>query len=153
MQKFLAGAVLIGSLILLESPAFALEPQSNNNSQITQEQCKEFKKAHKGHRHKHFNPEKVKERMQIRLSKLVKEGKLSQEKADKVADYYYNFAKERKAKWSKLKGMEPEEKRAYIQKLKQEKRYPLKELVAKGIITTEEAEAIKQAMPHCKCKR
>jgi uncharacterized protein YutE (UPF0331/DUF86 family) len=94
---------------------------------------------------------------------LVEQGVIDQETADKIANYQLDkrisAIGEQKAELEKIKAMAPEERRAYFEKQKAEfesgsaqkskvRKYDLlKALVTDGIITQEQADAIKAALP------
>ena len=54
---------------------------------------------------------------------------------------------ERQADMEKMKNMTPEERQTYMQQLKGKKTSPIEQLVKDNVITSEQADAIRDAMP------
>lgn len=86
------------------------------------------------------------EKITASLSTLVEKGTINQETADKIKDFIAKKQEERKAEFEKMKDMTKEERQALISKLPKEKTDLCNEMVTAGIITSEQADAIKQEM-------
>lgn len=76
------------------------------------------------------------------LNELVKEGALTQEKADKVISQFEKRKDERKAEFEKMKKMTEEERKEYVKNKKEKYINPFDEMIKDGTITKSEAEAI-----------
>lgn len=136
MSSILVGGMILslGGVALANSDAATLAPA---------------KKMFFGERGAKFNdPAKMKENLQQQISKLVSNGTITQTKADKVVAYFAKLADEKKAEFEKIKAMTTEEREAYMQKNKIEKKDLLSQLVANAVITQAEADAIAKAIPH-----
>lgn len=143
LKSFLCSALIGGMLLSFGGVANASEKETKNVIKNPNQNVITTCQKHGKHK---FDPEKMKLRLQNRLAPLVKSGKLSQEKANKVVEYYYKTALERKAHWQKAKAMKPEAREEYIKKLKENRKRPLVELVKAGVITQQEADSIREAM-------
>ena len=125
MQKkfkdFLCASLMGGMLLSFGNIAMA--------NDTTKQETKTLIICKHDNNYKMFDPEKKKERIQNKLSSLVKSGELSQEKANKVADYYYKIAKERKIQFEKMKSL---------------RKNSLEKLVKDGVISQKEAEGIRK---------
>lgn len=86
------------------------------------------------------------ERMKSLLDELVTEGTITQTQEDELLAHFQEKAEERKAKFEEMKNMTPEERQAAREVNKGEKPEPLSEVVEEGIISQEEADAIKDKM-------
>lgn len=84
------------------------------------------------------------EKITASLSTLVEKGTINQETADKIKDFIAKKQEERKADFEKMKDMTKEERQALISKLPKEKTDLCNKMVTAGIITPEQADAIKQ---------
>ena len=142
-NNYLCSVLIGGMLLSVGNIAFAGEIDKQN-VQI-EKVCNHHQK---GTHKKNWSPERAKERIQKKLSILVKNGTLSQDKADKVTNSYYVLAKNRKVKFSEVKTMNPKERSEYFKKIKQEKKDLLNKLVKDGVITSEEAQNIEKALSH-----
>ena len=87
--------------------------------------------------------------MQDSLKAVVEKGAITQNQADKVINRFDEIRKNHEALFEKTKDMTPEERRKYMIDNK-EKVDPLNQLVTDGVITQEQADAIREALPHRK---
>jgi polyhydroxyalkanoate synthesis regulator phasin len=81
------------------------------------------------------------------LSGLVDKGTLTQKQMDSIITAMDKMHQERQADMEKIKNMTPEERQTYIQQLKSKKTSPIEQLVKDNVITSEQADAIRDAMP------
>jgi Tfp pilus assembly protein PilP len=82
------------------------------------------------------------------LTRLVTNGTISQEAADKITAYIKTLQTERETEKSKVEAMTEAERQEYFSTKKDETRVDLfTDLVNKGIVTQTQADAIKAAMP------
>lgn len=81
------------------------------------------------------------------LDNLVKSSTITGEQENKILDYINQKQTERKADMDKVKNMTKEERKAYFENNKKEKPDFLADVVKEGIITQEQANSIKEAMP------
>ena len=142
LKNYMCSALIGGMLLSFGGVAYATETEKSSSVQ----NLNSITPCPKNH-HNKCNPEKMKERLQAKLAPLVESGELSQQKADKIVEYYYKVSLERKALWKKAKAMNPEERKEYITKIKKERKRPLVELVNDKIITQQEADNIRKVMP------
>jgi len=121
---------------------------------ITQEQADEITKLlpkqgkHLGGR-KDFDGDHT-QRQEIMtevLDKIVEDGTLSQEKADKILNFINEKEEERKAEFEKTKDMTREERKAYFKENKPQRSNLLDALVEEGIITQDEADELSSIFP------
>lgn len=88
------------------------------------------------------------EGLKTTLDTLVKSGKLTQAKEDKIINFMQDKDEARKAEMEKVKNMTEDERKAYFESQKDTKRIDMfKGLVDNGILTQTEVDAIKAAMP------
>ncbi|MCR4430956.1 MAG: hypothetical protein NUV45_08070 [Tepidanaerobacteraceae bacterium] len=89
----------------------------------------------------------IKGNMEDVAKSLVEQGIITQETADKMTAYMEEKAAERKAEMDKMKDMTEEERKAYLEEKKasrtEGKKDFLTEMVQAGILTQEQADAIK----------
>jgi membrane peptidoglycan carboxypeptidase len=80
---------------------------------------------------------------------LVQQGVIDQATADKIKEYLTLEAEAKKAEAEKIKAMSEEERQAYREELKQltPPASPFEEMVNQGVITQEQADAIKAVQP------
>ena len=106
---------------------------------ITQEQADAFQVAMK---------ETVQKQNQQRiadsLNALADKGTITREQADKIFTELEGIKKDQAALAEKLKNMTPEERRQYKQDNKEKLQDPLGKLVADGVITQEQAKAVRE---------
>lgn len=122
--KNFLGAVIIGSTVFsFGSSAIANTAATPTPPQVYSEVC---------HGKHHFNN---------MMTELVSQKVITQEQADKWAQYRQSKMPERKAEREKVKNMTQEERREYWKK---EKPKRLDEVVKAGIITQEQATQIKE---------
>lgn len=82
------------------------------------------------------------------LDKLVTAGTITQDEETKILKYMTDKQTERKAEMDKVKNMTAAERKTYLESKKTSKKTDfLSELVSKGIISQDKANAIKTAMP------
>ncbi|MDR2752254.1 MAG: hypothetical protein LBC41_16480, partial [Clostridiales bacterium] len=80
------------------------------------------------------------------LEKLVKDGIITQEAAEKIDKYLQERFERRMAEKEKIKNMSPKEKEKYFEEKHKTPRIDVwTDLVSQGIITEKEAEAIKSS--------
>ncbi len=87
--------------------------------------------------------------MQDGLKAIVEKGAITQKQADMVVNRFDEIRKNHEALFEKTKDMTPEERREYLIDNK-EKINPLNQLVTDGVITQEQADAIKEILPRGK---
>lgn len=83
------------------------------------------------------------------LSDLVEKGTLTQTQVDQILDKYESIQKDREAQMEKMKAMTDDERKAYFEANKDNAQKPAdleSQLVEAGIITQEQADAIKANM-------
>ncbi len=80
------------------------------------------------------------------LSELVKDGTLTQNESDKIAEYMNKKQEQRKAEMDKIKSMTPEERKSYFEGRRDKKQDILSELVSNGILTQEKADVVKNKL-------
>lgn len=78
------------------------------------------------------------------LEGLINKGTITKEQANRIIDSMKSKDQERKALYEKTRNMTPEEKKAYFEKLRGEKRGFLSDMVNKGELTEEQADAVRQ---------
>jgi len=81
------------------------------------------------------------------VSNLVTQGVIDQATADKITAYMDQKEKAEEANKSDMKAMTPEEKKAYFANNKTQRVDILTDMVNNGVITQDQANAIKAAMP------
>jgi len=85
------------------------------------------------------------------LAQLVSKGVLTQEQADQIKNYCQNQAEQRKAEMEadreKVQAMTEAERQAYFEQKRGQRPDLLAELVTAGIISQEQADQLKAAMP------
>ncbi|MBE6066450.1 MAG: hypothetical protein E7211_01960 [Clostridium lundense] len=88
------------------------------------------------------------EGLKTTLDTLVKSGKLTQAKEDKIISFMQDREEARKAEMEKVKNMAEDERKAYFESQKDTERIDMfKELVDNGTLTQTDVDAIKAAMP------
>ena len=90
--------------------------------------------------------------MQDSLKAIVEKGAITQKQADQVISQFDETRKSHEALFEKTKDMTPEERREYINDNK-EMLNPLDQLVTDGVITQEQADAIREVLPRGKGHR
>ncbi|MCF8012059.1 MAG: hypothetical protein K9L17_03710 [Clostridiales bacterium] len=93
-----------------------------------------------------FNHGRIQEKLNENLNGLVSEGILTQEQADSIVEFMEQRAQERKGDLEEIKDMTREERQEFSKNNDFRKNGPnlLQELVDNGIISEDEAEAIKE---------
>lgn len=91
-----------------------------------------------------------KEKITKSLKGLVKDNKITQEQADKFMEKFEKKSNERRELHKKLRGMTKEKKKEYLDQNKLKGKSVIEEMVEEKIITENQAEAIKEAMPKAK---
>ena len=138
--KKILGIVLIGGMLLsLGGVAIA----SDTVKQGVYATKSLFGHRGMGARFGNQDPAKIKEVLQTKLAGQVKSGALTQGKADQVIASYVKHAEDRQAEMAKIQAMTQEERQAYKSALKE----PLPQLVADGVISQSEADAIAKVFP------
>ncbi len=89
----------------------------------------------------------MKQKMQEHINKLVEEGIITQEEGEKWIAFQEQKQEERQAEMEKVKSMTDEERRAYFEEKKSDRKDGLSELVEAGVISQEKADEIKAKMP------
>jgi polyhydroxyalkanoate synthesis regulator phasin len=135
-KKIIVAAVSGVIILSLGSLAFAEETTDSSENSFNK-----FKGGFYGMMRKGFRG------LSINSEKLVEEGILSQEQADKVADYVKEQAEERSAEFEKIKNMTKEERDAYRAQNPILRSNLVDELIAKGIISQEQGDKINEAYP------
>ncbi|WP_432666401.1 hypothetical protein R9X47_08630 [Wukongibacter baidiensis] len=87
------------------------------------------------------------ERMQAMLDDLIEKGTITEDDASEILDFVNEKTEERKAEFEKIKDMTEEERKAYFEENRPEKRNLTENLVEEGIITQEQADEIKELFP------
>lgn len=85
--------------------------------------------------------------MKAHLDKLVSSSTITQDQENKILDYIKQQQAARKAEMDKVKNMTKEERQAYFANKSKEKPDLMADLVKSGIISQDQANAIKQSMP------
>ena len=152
--KKILGGVLIGG-ILLSLGGMALADTTSTSSSTSTAKQGVFAKfgfgkgmgGMKGMKQGGFNAAKMQEKLKTNLATLVKAGTITQAKADKVVATFAQHLAQRTADFEKTKTMTAEERQAYMEKMRSERKDPIAQLVTDGVITQTEADAIAKAMP------
>lgn len=104
--------------------------------------------------------EKLKEmkdaRLEGGLQGLVDKGVLTGKDIDNIRDYMVKVREEREAQMEKLRTMTPEEKKEYFENAKKDRKDIIERMVEDKVITNQQAEEIKKAIPELnrsKCKK
>jgi Tfp pilus assembly protein PilP len=146
----MAGALLIGGLLTLNSIAFADTVDTKTSASVLKRGL--FEKLapgnmgefdHKGQKDMIFIQ---KEDWSLKLKALVAEGTINQATADKMQAYLTEQENTMKAEMDKLQGMTAEQRKTYFESNKSElvkKVDILNDMVEKGILTQQQADAIK----------
>lgn len=138
--------VLVGGLLLSGGLAFAGDVKSSVYDSIT------GKMPFFGQMMKHrggMAPGKGNDRAvlsQTTLDQLVKDGTITQNKADEIKAYIDKTQKEREALREKMENMTLKEIRQYMQDNVGKLQNPLDQLVTDGVITQEQVKAFQEAM-------
>lgn len=95
-------------------------------------------------------------KMKETLSGLVAKGTITQNQMDSILSSMEKMRTERKTEMEKMKNMSETERQTYMQQLKDNRKSPITQLVEDKVITAEQAEAIRNAMPqrpqHGECR-
>jgi Tfp pilus assembly protein PilP len=146
----MAGALLIGGLLTLNSIAFADTVDAKTSASVLKRGL--FEKLapgnmgefdHKGQKDMIFIQ---KEDWSLKLKALVAEGTINQATADKMQAYLTEQENTMKAEMDKLQGMTAEQRKTYFESNKSEliKKVDLfSAMVEKGILTQQQADAIR----------
>jgi len=81
------------------------------------------------------------------LQSLIDKGVLTKDDINNIRSYLLKVREERKASIEKLKSMTPDERKAYFKEHKNERKDILTKMVEDKVITKEQAEEIKKAIP------
>lgn len=142
--KVIAAALAGTMLLSLSSVAFA---KSQNASENTKTKSNITAKKPNKQMNKEMNMTPMKG-MTETLASLVKAGTITQEQSDKINEYLTAKQTARKAEADKIKNMTAEERKAYFEANKPNQKVDfLKDLVDQKVITQDQADAIKKAMP------
>lgn len=93
------------------------------------------------------------ERLNTGLQGLVDKGVLTAADIDNIRKYMLKDREERKALFEKLKSMSPEERKAYFNEHKGERKDILTRMVDDKVITSKQAEEIRKAVPELSKKK
>lgn len=88
-----------------------------------------------------------KDEISQKLDDLIKNNTINEEQKNKVLNKLEEAHKERRENCKKLKGMSDKERKEYIEKNNLHNKDILEELLKEGVITKEQAEAIKKIIP------
>lgn len=115
---------------------------------ITEEQSTELKKL-MPQRKKGFGKKKgfSSEKLNEILNAEVEKGTITKEKAANILEFMEKKKEESEAIREKVKDMTVEERKAYLEENKPERKNLIEELVEEGIITQEEADELSNALP------
>ncbi len=95
--------------------------------------------------------EKLKEmkdaRLEGGLQGLVDKGVLTGKDIDNIRDYMVKAREEREAQMEKIRTMTPEEKKEYFENAKKDRKDIIEKMVEDKVITRQQAEEIKKAIP------
>lgn len=142
--KVIAAALAGTMLLSLSSVAFA---KSQNAADNTKAKSNITEKKHNKQMNKEMNMKPMKG-MTETLSSLVKAGTITQEQSNKINEYLTAKQTAMKAEADKIKSMTAEQRKAYFEANKPNKRVDfLKDLIDQKVITQAQADAIKEAMP------
>jgi hypothetical protein len=86
-------------------------------------------------------------KMKETLTGLVQKGTITQTQMDSVLTSMEKIQTERQAEMEKMKSMTQTERQNYMQQLKDNRQNPITQLVGDKVITSEQAQAIRDAMP------
>jgi len=86
-------------------------------------------------------------RLQGGLQQLVDKGVLSGQDIDNIRSYMLKEREERKAQMEKLRTMTPEERKAYFESAKKDRKDIISKMVEDKVITEKQAEEIRKAVP------
>ena len=116
---------------------------------LTQEQADAIAKLMPMHKGKGMKGDLAANQTKMKeiLSGLVDKGTLTQKQMDSIITAMDKMRQERQADMEKMKNMTPEERQTYMQQLKGKKTSPIEQLVKDNVITSEQADAIRDAMP------
>lgn len=81
------------------------------------------------------------------FKRFVTDGTITQDQADKIAEYMKTKREEQKAEFDKVKNMTKEERKAYLAQQKKEKTDILSELVTANLLSQDQSDKIKAKMP------
>jgi len=147
------GGMLVGGMLLSGGMVYAEAPGINGGNcdgktPIVNSQTLRAKGHHKADGYKMF---------QANLDQMVKDGVITQDKADRIKVFMDDRRKEKQARRDQWKKLSPEERKDLIEKWKKDKAGRergslLSDLVKNNIITQQEADAIKAKMKE-KCTR
>ncbi|HPW42145.1 MAG TPA: hypothetical protein PLW98_11575, partial [Bacillota bacterium] len=95
--------------------------------------------------------EKLREMKEARvadgLQGLIDKGVLTKDDINNIRSYLLKVREERKSSVEKLKSMTPEERKAYFKEHKNERKDIITKMVEDKVITKEQAEEIRKAIP------
>ncbi|MDR1000712.1 MAG: hypothetical protein LBL96_07945 [Clostridiales bacterium] len=146
MKKAIQLIILaIAAICAINAPALAAELRENTSpAAVETVQPNEQKTPDKEH------SSNKKKKSKLDVNALVRDNVISKETGDKIKVYLKEHKKERKEEFEKIKKLSEEERKAYFDKKKEEGKLGLwNELVAVGVITQEEADAICAARKDC----
>lgn len=86
-------------------------------------------------------------RFQVGLQQLVDKGVLSGQDIDNIRSYMLKEREARKAQMDKLRTMTPEERKAYFESAKKDRKDIISKMVEDKVITEKQAEEIRKAVP------
>jgi len=133
MSKKLKSLIIMGLIIsaLTVAGLSVYAASTSNTTSNTQENMK----IRKGHAEKNMD-----------FSSFVSQGIIDQATADKMKDFMKQFKIDRMSKMESMKSMTEEERKAFFENNKAEFD-PFSQMVSQGIITQDQADAIKASMP------
>ncbi|KYH35406.1 hypothetical protein CLTEP_05820 [Clostridium tepidiprofundi DSM 19306] len=83
------------------------------------------------------------EQFNERLNALIENGTIKKQNADKLQEVFNTLAKERKANFEKMKNMTKEERRNYLENIRQQHRDMLDKLVEDGTLSQKDLDAFR----------
>ncbi|MFZ5965774.1 MAG: hypothetical protein ACOYVK_01170 [Bacillota bacterium] len=144
MKKIISGALVGSMVIAMAGMAFADDVVGGTVQDTTTQVEKRMGKFGGNFLLERRTPG---EHLDTMLEKLVTDNTISQEIADKMKAYMETKETERQAQREQLKNMTSEERKAFLENNKIERKNIFDQMVEDGIITEEQSNAIKEALP------